>query len=174
METAQRDSEDGAPSRPRQVTKGKIGLLLLGCAILGTVALAGVGAVILVVVWSAGSKAGHSSDERPEPAKSEGRFVGKWEGSSPERPSVIVYLEVTPDRVILQGQNIKTKASASPLVYSWSVVRVSGNNLVISHQELMGEKRDIQWSIQFTSDNDMSVTSLADNRLIANFKRTAK
>jgi hypothetical protein len=172
---APRDWQDDErrPKRRRKVKKNG-GSLLWVFVVLGVLTLAGIGGVVVFLVSRERTGDGRSPDRHSAPEDMGERFVGKWEGGSPERPSVHVYLEVTPDRVILQGQNIRTQEWGGKLVYSWKPVRASGNTLTISRQPVAGEKRDLQWSIRFASEDEMSVTSLVDNRLIANFKRVGK
>src|SRR5262245_60043216 len=165
-----RDYEDRA-RKPRRKRKPG-GALLWVFAILAVVVLVGAGVGVGVVL--------HLRSNRPSPAgdtrlnEASGRLLGKWEGGSPERPSVKVFLEVTRDRIRLQGMNVRTNEQGKVLTYSWNPVSVSGNTLVVQRQEVEGEKRDIQWSIRFASEDEMSVTSLADGVLLANFKRIGK
>jgi hypothetical protein len=85
-----------------------------------------------------------------------------------------VYLEVTRDRITLRALNVRTNEWGKALVYSWRPVRAEGNTLVIHREEVVGEKHDIEWSVVFASDDAMSVTSLRDGVLIANFRRAGQ
>jgi hypothetical protein len=163
------EEDDERPRKRSRKGKKRSGSLLWVFVILGVVALAGVGGVVFWLVSREGTGGGPSATESMGE-----RFVGKWKGGSPERPSVEVYLEVTRERIFLQGHNVQTNEWGGKLAYSWNPVRVSGNELTLSRQEVVGQKLDIQWSVRFASDDEMSVTSLADNRLIAHFKRIGK
>jgi hypothetical protein len=168
------ENDEDRPRKPRRKGKKKSGSFVWVFVILGVTALAGVAGLVVFLVLREAKTGGGSSDRQTKAELMSDRFIGKWEGGSPERPSVKVYLEVTSDRVILQGQNVQTKEWSPKLVYSWQGVSVSGDKLVISRQEVVGEKKNLKWSVRFSSDDAMSVTSLVDNRLIANFKRIGK
>jgi hypothetical protein len=157
--------EEDRPRKPKRKSKKKSGALLVVFVVLGAITIAGLCGVGVFLYLRTGTKQTEETGDR---------FIGKWEGTSPERPSVKVYLEVTRDRVILQGQNIRTNEWGEKQVYSWASARVSGNTMIINRREVYGEQREAQWSVQFVSDDEMSVTPLSDNRLIANFKRIGK
>lgn len=167
-----RDPED-APRRPRRKAK-KGGAALIILAILGVLGLLGVGAagIVLYVKYAGPSASPAGGASLAE--KLGGRFVGNWEGESPERPSLKVYLEVTRDRVTLNAHNVRVNEWGDPRVYSWRPVRAEGNTLIVLREEVAGEKYQLEWTVVFASDDSMSVTSRDSGRLIANFRRVGK
>jgi hypothetical protein len=185
-ERSDEDQED-RPRKARRKVRKNGGSLVWLFVILGVVALAAVGGVVVFLVLRDGNKEtsktgdglldkldGGSSGRSTETEQMVDHFMGRWEGDSPERPSVKVWLEVTRERIILQGENIRIKEWGAKLVYSWKPASVSGQTMIINRQEVVEPKRDLQWSLRFASDDAMSIISLVDNRLIANFRRIGK
>jgi hypothetical protein len=181
------DYDLDAPRRPRRRAKQKGGAaLLLVAALVGVAVLlvGGVVGVVLVVKYAGRSPAPAAAvkpaedggakpgDPDAKLAELSDRFIGKWEGESPERPSLKVHLDVTRDRTTMRVLDLRTNqwADVSP-VSAWRPVRVEGDALVISQQLLEGGRGPHEYTIAFTSDDAMSKRSRESGKLVANFRR---
>jgi hypothetical protein len=169
-----------APRKPRRKAKKNGGAAIVILTALGVVALLGAGGAVGAVLYlksarpsGADGPAKHA-DPGAKLAEMGDRFLGSWEGESPERPSLKVYLEVTRDRVALKAFNVRVNEWGDPRVYSWRPVRAEGNALIVFREEVVGEKYQLEWTVVFASDDAMSVSSRDSGRLIANFRRVGK
>ena len=165
--------EEDRPREPRRRGKKQRGSarwvlwLLLGLTLAGA---AGAGTYLFL------RERGKATEDRERGKATEDmsdRFLGKWEGSSPERPNVKVWLEVTRERVIMTAENTTTH-EGDTLPFSWNTKRVTGTTLLIHLQFLKGDQHETDWAVRFASDDEMSVTHTPSDGLIANFKRVGK
>jgi hypothetical protein len=155
------------PSRkPRR--KAKSGATGLALGILAAVLL---GAVV-VVLLTRSSRTPATGPSAPTAELSD-RFLGRWEGASPARPSLKTYYEVTRDRMSLTAFNTQTKEwGGGALVSTWRPVRVQENTLIVQTEVVdSGERGELE--IVFTSDDAVSITSRASGRLVGNFRRVS-
>jgi len=174
-----RDHEDATsrPARRRAKKQGCTGTVVL-LAVLGVVLLLGAGGLVgAVLLVKYARPLAEKRDHKDSKAELADRFVGAWEGGSPERPSLKVYLDVTRDHVTLKAFNTRTNDwGDKPLVTSWRASHADGDSTLIIAQELTdGSGRPpFESVIAFTSDDAMSMTSRDSGRLVANFRRAGK
>jgi hypothetical protein len=173
-----RDHEDHPrrPNRRRAKKKGGAGTVVL-LGVLGIVLLVGAGVVVSAVLLVKGARpVAEKGDRKDFKAELADRFVGTWEGGSPERPSLQVYLDVTRDRVTLKAFNTRTREwGDKPLVSMWRASRTEGDNtLIIAQERTDGSRTPYESVIAFTSGEAMSMTSRESGRLVANFRRAGK
>lgn len=176
-----RRKSDVPPRRPRRKPRHKGGAAVVIVALLGVFLLLGAGGVVGAMLYLkyAPTPEGDGDGKRDGGAATKltqmgERFQGTWEGESPERPSVKVYFDVTRDRVTLRAINTRVNEWAEPRVYDWRPLRMEGETLIVSREEVVGEKHQLEWTVVFTSADAMSVRSRDSGRLIANFRRTAR
>src|SRR5262249_27616006 len=160
---------DDPPRRPRPRAKrgGNVAVILalLGLGLLGLLVA---GVVVIVVVVKYARVPAPPDVVKPAPgggdraAEVADRPVGSWEGESPARPSVKVYLEVTRDRITLKAQNVQVNVWADPVLLEWRVVRAAGDTLVIQRTAVGSEQR-FDWSVVFRSADAMSITPVGDD-----------
>lgn len=156
--------ERNRPRQPRR--KGKNG---------GTAAIWIVVIVVLVLAGGGVSLYFALSGKATEngPAKLSERFLGEWEGTSSEHPSLALRLEVAPGRLYFTAQN-KITGDGGRHSHLWKIVRESPDKLIISQHLEKDAKGTYEWSITFSSGDKMSVRSLTDNRTLGDYRRVDK
>jgi hypothetical protein len=78
-------------------------------------------------------------------------------------------MEIFPDELRFGAVNIKVNEGGR-FTHIWKPLRVSGNVLVIrQHRE--GSDLSFDWSIEFKSDDQMSVTALSNMRTLGDYTR---
>lgn len=185
-----RNPRDHAPSRKpqRKARVNQGGATLVVLVLLGVGALLGVGSAVGALIYVSHFRTrAPAADARPadkgakpaDPAAKltelADRFVGKWEGASPERPSLKVYFDVTHDRITLTAFNVRTNEwGDAPLVSTWRPVQAEDRTLIILQETVGGEKRQYESVVAFTSEDEMSVRSRESGRLVAHFRRVGK
>ena len=100
------------------------------------------------------------------------RWQGTWQGTSKEHPSLRLRMEIFPEKLRFGAVNVKIN-QGDTFTHIWKPLRVSGNVLVIrQHREGSTESHD--WSIEFKSDDQMSVTSLTNMRTLGDYTRVGR
>ena len=144
--------EDDRPRRrKKKAKKGGSGLTLI-LVLLAVAALIG-GGVFLIISLSGGKGAEKSAVEDDKD-----RALGAWQGTAPDHPTMTLALQVFPNRIVFSASEAKA-GRGKELSFARLSDRMSGKNLVL---RLEGPDRPFEWSISFTSDDEMHVQSLTD------------
>ena len=156
----QDDYEDDRPRKKRPKSKKRGGFPAWLLALLIVLLLAGAGVTVLVLVLQG----------KDDPlAKACERWQGTWQGTSREHPSLRLRMEIFPDKLRFGAVNIKINQGET-FTHIWKPLRATGNVLVIrQHRE--GSDLSYDWSIEFKSDDQMSVTALSNMRTLGDYTR---
>jgi hypothetical protein len=154
------ENYDDRPRKKRRKSKKRGGFPGWLIALLFVLLLAGGGVAVVVVILQ-------GKDELLTKACE--RWQGTWQGTSKEHPSLQLRMEVFPEKLRFGAVNVKIN-QGDTFTHVWKPLRVTGNTLVIrQHREGSTESHD--WSIEFKSDDQMSVTSLSNMRTLGDYTR---
>jgi hypothetical protein len=154
------DEYDDRPRKKRRKPKKRGGFPGWLLALLIVLVLAGAGVTIVVLVLQ-------GKDDLL--AKACERWQGTWDGTSREHPSLRLRMEIFPDKLRFGAVNIKVNEGGT-FTHIWKPLRATGNVLVIrQHRE--GSDLSFDWSIEFKSDDQMSITALSNMRTLGDYTR---
>jgi hypothetical protein len=175
---ADREPANRARRKRHKASEGSAALIWI-LVITGSLLLIGVGVGGYFLLAQGDEKPASPSQPKPGVpdsdttlAQASDRFMGSWQGTSKEHPSLRLRMEVFPKKLTFGAINVKVNQGDTN-THIWEPIRATGNTLVIrQHPETGGASHD--WSVVFASDDQMSVTSLTSNRTLGDYIRIGK
>lgn len=160
------DDFDDRPRRKRRKSK-KGGGGALWIVLIVVLLILGGGGLGLYFALRGGGSGGEALADASD------RFLGAWQGTSSEHPSLRLSLEVFKGGKLRFGAvNVKVNQGETH-THVWKPLRASGDTLVI-RQHLENSDKEYDWSITFRSDDQMSVMSLDTGRTLGDYARVGE